>query len=178
LAAAELMSCASSPNRPSVEAFAHALVGSRRSRPPPLPMRYPLNSTPDSSGKSVDDSEFLEMTQQDPVQARILRQSLEHLASGLGGDTLKEMAREVLSGRMGLREAANVSAYAEQAVEQSAPLAEKWASMSDSEREALAMDGQRRLEEERRQLDEERRAESESRSGSKGRHDGRGWSLY
>jgi hypothetical protein len=79
---------------------------------------------------------------------------------------------------MGLREAANVSAYAEQAVEQSAPLAEKWASMSDSEREALAMEGQRRLQEERRQLDEERRAETENRSGSKGRHDGRGWSLY
>jgi len=137
-----------------------------------------LDSTPDSSGKPVDDSEFLEMTQQDPVQVKVLRQSLEHLASGLGGDALKEMAREVLSGRMGLREAADVSAYAEQAVEQSAPLAEKWAAMSDSERNALAAEGQRRLEEERRRLDEERRAESENQSGTKSRHDGRGWSLY
>lgn len=126
----------------------------------------------------VDDSEFLEMTQQDPAQAKILRQSLEHLASGLAGDTLKEMAQEVISGRMGLRDAANVSAYAEQAVEQSAPLAEKWASMSDSERDALAAEGERRLEDERRQLDDERRAESENRSEAKSRHDGRGWSLY
>lgn len=141
-------------------------------------MRYPLDSAPDSSDKRVDDSEFLEMTQQDPAQAKILRQSLEHLASGLGGDALKEMAQEVLSGRMGLREAADVSAYAEQAVEQAAPLAEKWASMSDSEREALAAEGEQRLAEERRQLDDERRAESENRSGTKGRHDGRGWSLY
>ncbi|MER5937489.1 hypothetical protein ABT121_09240 [Streptomyces sp. NPDC001928] len=137
-----------------------------------------MDSAENSSDKRVDDSEFLEMTQQDPAQAKILKQSLEHLASGLGGPALKEMAQEVLSGRMGLREAANVSAYAEEAVERSAPLAEKWASMSDSEREALAVDGERRLEEERRQLDEERRVASEDRSSAKGRHDGRGWSLY
>lgn len=137
-----------------------------------------MDSARDSSDKRVDDSEFLEMAQQDPAQAKILRQSLEHLASGLGGDALKEMAQEVLSGRMGLREAANVSAYAEQAVEQAAPLAEKWASMSDRERDELAAEGERRLAEERRQLDEERRAESQNRSGTKSRHDGRGWSLY
>ena len=141
-------------------------------------MRYPLDSAANRSEKRVDDSEFLEMTQQDPAQAKILRKSLEHLASGLGGPALKEMAQEVLSGRMGLREAADVSAYAEEAVVQSAPLAEKWAAMSDSEREALAADGERRLEEERRQLDDERRTESEKGSGTKSRHDGRGWSLY
>lgn len=137
-----------------------------------------MDSTPNSSGKPQDDSEFLEMTQQDPAQVRILRQSLEHLASGLGGPALKEMAQEVLSGRMGLRDAANVSAYAEQAVEQAAPLAEKWASMSDRERDELAAEGERRLEDVRRQLDDERRAEAENRSGTKSRHDGRGWSLY
>ncbi|MFE7894224.1 hypothetical protein [Streptomyces sp. NPDC057412] len=141
-------------------------------------MRFPLDSAENSSDKRVDDSEFLEMTQQDPAQARILRQSLEHLASGLGGPALKEMAQEVLSGRMGLREAADVSAYAEEAVQRSAPLAEKWAAMSDSEREALAAEGERRLEDERRKLEEERRAESENRSSGNRRHDGRGWSLY
>ncbi|MFJ8633084.1 hypothetical protein [Streptomyces sp. NPDC093568] len=137
-----------------------------------------MDSAANNSDKRVDDSEFLEMTQQDAAQAKILKQSLEHLASGLGGPALKEMAQEVLSGRMGLREAANVSAYAEEAVVQSAPLAEKWAAMSDSEREALAAEGERRLEEERRRLDEERRADSENGSGGKSRHDGRGWSLY
>ncbi|MFE5817373.1 hypothetical protein [Streptomyces sp. NPDC056479] len=137
-----------------------------------------MDSAANSSGKPVDDSEFLEMTQQDAAQAKMLRQSLEHLASGLGGPAMKEMAQEVLSGRMGLREAADVSAYAEEAVVQSAPLAEKWAAMSDSEREALAAEGERRLEEGRRELEEERRAASENRSGEKSRHDGRGWSLY
>ncbi|GHH31644.1 hypothetical protein [Streptomyces lanatus] len=130
-----------------------------------------MDSAANPSDKRVDDSEFLEMTQQDAAQAKVLKQSLEHLASGLGGPALKEMAQEVLSGRMGLREAANVSAYAEEAVVQSAPLAEKWAAMSDSEREALAAEGER-------QLEEQRRAESENRSGEKSRHDGRGWSLY
>ena len=105
-----------------------------------------MDSAPNSSGsgKPVDDSEFLEMTQQDPAQVKVLRQSLEHLASGLGGNALKEMAQEVLSGRMGLREAANVAAYAEQAVEQAAPLAEKWASMSDRERDELAAEARGR----------------------------------
>ncbi|MFF3908449.1 hypothetical protein ACFYZJ_21250 [Streptomyces sp. NPDC001848] len=118
------------------------------------------------------------MTQQDAVQAKILRQSLHRLASGLGGDALKETAQEVLAVRMGLREAADVSAYADQAVGQVAPPAEKWASLPDSEREALAAEGKRRLEEERRQLQDEQRAALENRSGTKSRHDGRGWSLY
>ncbi|PLW72198.1 hypothetical protein GQS52_15715 [Streptomyces sp. SCUT-3] len=118
------------------------------------------------------------MTQHDPAQAKILRRSLEHLASGLGGDALKEMAQGVLSGRTGLRDAANVSAYAEQAVEQSAPLAEKWASMSDSERDALAAEGEHLLAKEQQQLDDERRADAPNRPGEKTRHDGRDWSLY
>ncbi|MFF3496773.1 hypothetical protein ACFYWS_36160 [Streptomyces sp. NPDC002795] len=129
--------------------------------------------------KPVDDSEFLEMTGQDPAQARILRQSLEHLASGLGGGTLKEMAQEVLSGRMGLREAADVSAYADQTVEQSAPLAQKWAEMSDAEREALAAEGERGAAEEPRRADDDQHTPQSQRPTTRqARHDSSGWSLY
>ncbi|MCM2575847.1 hypothetical protein [Streptomyces meridianus] len=130
------------------------------------------------SPEPVDESEFLEMTQQDPVQARVLQKSLNHLASGLAGDTLKEMAQDVLAGRISLRDAAQVSAYAEQAVEHSAPLAEKWASMSDAEREELAEQGQQQLNLEQRELDEERRARAAERPTGRQRHDGRGWSAY
>ncbi|MFI9647853.1 hypothetical protein ACIHAA_16345 [Streptomyces sp. NPDC052040] len=137
-----------------------------------------MDKIPYSSPRTMDHSELLEMAQQDSAQAKILKQSLEHLASGLAGDTLKEMAQEVLSGRMGLRDAAAVAAYAEEAVEQSAPLAERWAALSEGEREALAAEGRSRLDEERRQLEDGRRAEAENRSGTKARHDGRGWSLY
>ncbi|MGD6742845.1 hypothetical protein ACOKM3_13485 [Streptomyces sp. BH106] len=127
----------------------------------------------------MDDSEFLEMTGQDPAQAKILRQSLEHLASGLGGGALKEMAQEVLSGRMGLREAADVSAYTEQALEQSAPLTQKWSEMSDAEREALAAEGERKTAEEQRSADEERHTAQPQRTSTRqARHDGSGWSLY
>lgn len=130
------------------------------------------------SGKRFDDSELLEMSQGDPAQARLLRKSLEALAAGHGGDALKEMAQEVLSGRASLRDAANVSAYADQLVEQAAPMAEKWASLSEAEREELAAEGRRLIAEEQDQIDEERRAAPEKGGSHKSRHDGRGWSLY
>ncbi len=129
------------------------------------------------STRRVDESEFLEMSGQDPAQARVLRKSLEELASGRGGEALKEMAREVLSGRSGLRDAVNVSAYSDQLVAQAAPMAEKWAALSEAEREALAAEGERSIAEEQNRIDEERRA-SPGDSGKKSRHDGRGWSLY
>ncbi|MBT2505935.1 hypothetical protein J7I98_08515 [Streptomyces sp. ISL-98] len=129
------------------------------------------------STRRVDESEFLEMSGQDPAQARVLRKSLEELASGRGGDALKEMAREVLSGRTSLRDAVNISAYSDQLVAQAAPMAEKWAALSEAEREALAAEGERSMAEEQGRIDEERRASPDD-SGKKSRHDGRGWSLY
>ncbi|MFC7310072.1 hypothetical protein ACFQVC_38370 [Streptomyces monticola] len=132
-------------------------------------------------GKRFDDSELVEMSQGDPAQARLLKKSLETLAAGHGGDALKEMAREVLSGRAGLRDAANVSAYADQLIEQAAPMAEKWASLSEAERDELAADGRRAIAAEQERIDEERRTTPGSPGegdGKKSRHDSRGWSLY
>ncbi|MEV1077020.1 hypothetical protein AB0I98_01970 [Streptomyces sp. NPDC050211] len=136
-----------------------------------------MAESPDS-GRQFDDSELLEMSQGDPAQARLLRKSLETLAAGHGGDALKEMAQEVLSGRASLRDAANVSAYADQLIEQAAPMAEKWASLSEAEREELAAEGRRAIAAEQEQIDEEQRAAPDERAGKKSRHDGRGWSLY
>jgi hypothetical protein len=127
--------------------------------------------------KRFDDSELLEMSQGDPAQARLLRKSLETLAAGHGGDALKEMAQEVLSGRSSLREAANVSAYSDQLIEQAAPMTEKWASMSEAEREEAAAEGRRNIAAEQERVDEERR-EASAEASKKSRHDGRGWSLY
>ncbi|MFE4575040.1 hypothetical protein [Streptomyces chartreusis] len=136
-----------------------------------------MAESPDSE-KQFDDSELLEMSQGDPAQARLLRKSLETLAAGHGGDALKEMAQEVLSGRVGLRDAANVSAYADQLVDQAAPMAEKWAALSEVEREELAAEGRRAIAAEQEQIDEERRAAPDGATGHKSRHEGRGWSLY
>jgi hypothetical protein len=128
-------------------------------------------------GKRFDDSELLEMSQGDPAQARLLRKSLETLAAGHGGDTLKEMAQEVLSGRTGLREAANVSAYSDQLIEQATPMLEKWDSLSEAQREELAAEGRREIEAEQDRIDEERRVTPDSGGSHKPRHDGRGWKL-
>ncbi|MFM9366660.1 hypothetical protein [Streptomyces sp. Da 82-17] len=127
--------------------------------------------------KRFDDSELLDMSQGDPAQARLLRKSLETLAAGHGGDALKEMARDVLAGRSSLREAANVSAYSEQLIEQARPMAEKWASMSELEREEVAAEGRRAIAAEQDEIDGERR-EAAAEAAKKSRHDGRGWSLY
>lgn len=127
--------------------------------------------------KRFDDSELLDMSQGDPAQAKLLRKSLETLAAGHGGDALKEMASDVLAGRSSLREAANVSAYSDQLIEQAAPMAEKWASMSEAERDAAAAEGRRLIAAEQEEIDEERR-EAAAEAGKKSRHDGRGWSLY
>ncbi|MPY59263.1 hypothetical protein [Streptomyces spongiae] len=130
------------------------------------------------SGKRFDDSELVEMSQGDPAQAKLLRRSLETLAAGHGGDALKEMAQGVLSGRTSLRDAANVSAYADQLIEQATPMAEKWASLSEAQRQELAAEGRRAIAAEQDRIDEERRTAPDKGGSHKSRHDGRGWSLY
>ncbi|MGW1839936.1 hypothetical protein [Streptomyces sp. NPDC002067] len=132
---------------------------------------------PDSE-KQVDDSEFMDIAK-DPAQARILRKALERLAEGGAGDTLKEMAQEILSGRVGLREASKISAYSEALVTGMQPFKEKWDETSDSERQNLAAEGERRLEEERQEIaKEQREAQQENRGTRTGpKHGGQGWSL-
>lgn len=125
----------------------------------------------------LGDSDFLEFTQNDPVSARNLRLTLEKLADGVAGDTTREMAREVLSGRIGLREAVTVPAYSEALVQGMQPFKEKWDELSDAEREELAAQGRHEYEEQERELREERAAEERKRNGGKPpRHSG-GWSL-
>ncbi|TSB25573.1 hypothetical protein [Streptomyces benahoarensis] len=130
------------------------------------------------SEKRVDDSEFMDIAK-DPAQARILRKALERLAEGGAGDTLKEMAQEVLSGRVGLREASTISAYSDALVTGMQPFKEKWDQTSDSERQNLAAQGERHLEEERQEIAKEQREAQQggrgARTGSK--HGGKGWSL-
>jgi hypothetical protein len=129
--------------------------------------------------KQVDESEFMDIAQNDPVRARNLRLTLEKLAESGSNETVKEMAREVLSGRLGLREAVAIPAYSEGLVESMQPFKEKWAQLSDTEREELAAEGQRLAEEQERELREERDETQRNHrsSGGTSRHSG-GWSLY
>ncbi|MEV0092323.1 hypothetical protein [Streptomyces sp. NPDC050738] len=129
------------------------------------------------SPERFDDSELLEMTRQDPAQARLLRKSLEELSSGRGGDALKEMAQDVLAGRSSLRDAARVSAYSEEILTQAAPMTARWAALSEAERAELAAEGERQIAAAQAEIDEERRTALRD-GGTKSRHDGRGWSAY
>ncbi|MEV5612142.1 hypothetical protein [Streptomyces sp. NPDC052225] len=85
----------------------------------------------------------------DPVQQRLLRKALEVFQEGARGPVLQEMAREVLSGRVGLRAATEIPAYAEAVIDQGADFRRRWESMPDTEREALAREGERQVAEER-----------------------------
>ncbi|MFD8074590.1 hypothetical protein ACFV3E_18330 [Streptomyces sp. NPDC059718] len=61
--------------------------------------------------KEISDADLMDVAD-DPAQARRLHKALRTLADNPTADgTLKEMAREVLSGRLGMREALGSSAY-------------------------------------------------------------------
>ncbi|MFJ9416202.1 hypothetical protein ACIRPT_18755 [Streptomyces sp. NPDC101227] len=129
---------------------------------------------PDEPQKQVDESEFMDIAK-DPAEARVLRRSLELIARGGAGDTLKEMAQEVLSGRIGLRQATQTSGYGDALLEKGQWA--EWNEMSDAERHARAVEGEKALDAERREMAEERAAQGRS-SSTEGRHSGKGWSAF
>lgn len=123
--------------------------------------------------RQVDDAEFLDIAE-DPVEARLLRKSLQQLAGGGAGEALQEMARDVLAGRIGLRQAVEVSAYGEALAERAQSFTDEWDEKSEEEREAMAAEGRAIVSQERDEMEQERR--DTNRGGGGSRHDGRGWS--
>lgn len=132
---------------------------------------------PNEPEKQVDDSEFMDIAR-DPAEARALHKALQQIAGGGAGDALKEMAQEVLSGRAGLRQATQISGYTDALIEKAQPFREQWDAMSETERQARAVEGERALDEYRREIEEERRATRHQNSNSGGAHSGKNWSLY
>jgi hypothetical protein len=135
--------------------------------------RHNINPDP-----AVGDAEFQSPTR-DQVQARALRKQLQQLAGGGAGEVLQEMSKEILSGRMGLREAMQVTAYAEALGERTHTFREAWEQMTPEERENQQAEAQRFLDAQRQEIEEERREQQDSSdSGRPPRHSGRGWSAY
>jgi hypothetical protein len=62
--------------------------------------------------QSIDDTDLLDIAHGDQVRARSLRNALMKLADS-DDPALRELGREVLSGRIGIREAVRSPAYAE-----------------------------------------------------------------
>lgn len=132
---------------------------------------------PSEPEKQVDDSEFMDVAR-DPAEARALRKALQQIAGGGAGDALKEMAQEILSGRAGLRQATQASGYADALMEKVQPFREQWDAMSETERQARAVEGERVLDEYRREIEEERRVAQNKNPKVEGAHSGKNWSLY
>ncbi|MFD5855230.1 hypothetical protein [Streptomyces chartreusis] len=132
---------------------------------------------PGGQEKQVDDSEFMDVAK-DPAEARALRKALQQIAGGGAGDTLKEMAQDILSGRVGLRQAAQTSGYTDALMDKAQPFREQWDAMSETERQAQAAEGERILDDYRREIEEERRVAEEQKSKPGGSHSGKNWSLY
>ncbi|MFG2135857.1 hypothetical protein [Streptomyces sp. NPDC048650] len=114
----------------------------------------------------------------DPALARLLRKQLEGLAEGKGGDVLGEMAKEVLSGRIGLREAVTVGAYQEELAAGIGKFQQKWDEMSEAEKMEAEREGASFIRQQQEEIDQERREAARPQSGHRGHHSGGGWSAY
>ncbi|MGW1028641.1 hypothetical protein ACWD4J_33990 [Streptomyces sp. NPDC002577] len=129
--------------------------------------------------REVGDGEFLDIAK-DPARARALRKSLQRLA-GSGDETVREMAREVLAGRVGLRQAMRTGAYREALHESAKNGIRAYEQMSAEERSAAEAEGQRQLDEYQKEIDRERtERQAEDRRSKKGAsapHQARGWQL-
>ncbi|MER5951681.1 hypothetical protein ABT127_37150 [Streptomyces sp. NPDC001904] len=131
-------------------------------------------------GPQVGDGEFSGITR-DPVQARVLRKQLQQLAGNGTSAELREMSREVLSGRIGLREALRIPAYAEALGERASAFRQAWEQMPEEERERQTAQAHRFIEAQQREIETEQAEEAGAvPSGSRvAKHSGRpGWSVY
>jgi hypothetical protein len=129
--------------------------------------------------QEVGDEEFLDIAR-DPARARTLRKSLQRLA-GSKDETLREMAREVLTGRIGLRQAMRTAAYREALQEGAKAGMRAYEQMSSEERSAAEAEALRQLDENQQEIDREQAERQEGRGkGKRGRpapHESRGWRL-
>ncbi|MGW6904983.1 hypothetical protein [Streptomyces sp. NPDC054940] len=103
----------------------------------------------------VGDEEFRDATR-DQAHARALRKQLQQLAGGGAGEVLREMSREILSGRVGLREALRTPAYAEALGERARTFRQAWERMSPEERERHTTEAQQFLAAQQEEITAER----------------------
>jgi hypothetical protein len=127
----------------------------------------------------VGDEEFISIAR-DPAVARLLRKQLESLTDGRAGDVLAEMAREVLTGRIGLRDAVRVGAYEQDLLASAEKFEHKWDEMSELEKSQAEAEGAKLVRQQQEEIDQERRDRQEQSLGSRRqtRHSANGWSAY
>lgn len=129
--------------------------------------------------RQIGDADLMDIAR-DEARARVLRKSLQRLADNSSGNSaLQEMAREVLSGRVGLREALRVGAYSDALGERIAQARQEYEQQSPEERERQRAEAERYLEAQRAEIEEERQeaAERSRAAQQRARHSGHDWKL-
>lgn len=99
----------------------------------------------------------------DPGRVRLLRESLHALADGAAGPALQEMARDVLAGRVRLREAALSTFYGAELLPHTERSMRRWAGLTEGERARLVESGGAALE--RLRVEEERESVADRGAG-------------
>ncbi|MGW2367806.1 hypothetical protein ACWCZ5_19760 [Streptomyces sp. NPDC001667] len=94
--------------------------------------------------QEVGHEEFL-APGRDRAQARAVRRGLQEMAEGGAGEVLQEMARDILSGRIGLREALRVGPYATALAERVRAAHAEWGAMPAADRERHMAEARRFL---------------------------------
>lgn len=92
---------------------------------------------------------------QSPGEARLLHKAMGEIAKGGAGPLMQQMAKEVLSGRKGFREAFNDPAYTDELVSQTQGMQHRLAELSEDEKQEQAEQGRRLIEDEDRAIDDE-----------------------
>lgn len=124
-----------------------------------------MAATPED--RQIGDADLTSMTGGDEARARAVRKTLQRLAdSDKAGPALREMAGEVLSGRIGLRDAMRVGAYADALGEKLAEGRRAYEAIPREERERQMAQARDYLDAQRAEIDRER-AEAALRRGQK-----------
>jgi hypothetical protein len=132
-----------------------------------------------SEERQIGDTDLMDVAH-DEARTRALRKSLQRLADspqGRGNGALQEMAREVLSGRVGLREALRVGVYAEALGERVAAGRREFEQLTPEELAQQSAEAQNYLEAQRAEIEQERAVVPPRSSQPGARHIGSDWKL-
>ncbi|MCX3061778.1 hypothetical protein [Streptomyces beihaiensis] len=102
----------------------------------------------DEGPRRLDRLAYMDLSDEAPQQ-RLLRKSLEVFRHDGGNPVLREMAQEVIAGRVTLREAVRIPAYADAVADQAQVFRRRWERMPSDERRALVGEGVKQAADER-----------------------------
>ncbi|ARF55779.1 hypothetical protein [Streptomyces gilvosporeus] len=110
-----------------------------------------------SEPREVGDVEFMGLAR-DEAKARMLRKIMQNLSKGDADDPLTELARDVMSGRRGIREALDTMPRDESLDTRFDAFQQRWDAMSESDRLAAERESTAYLAEQHREIRAEREA--------------------